>query len=386
MVAKLSNRRNSEVVIIGAGPAGLSAGISLARMGARCTVVDHARLPIDKACGEGLMPDSRLALAQLGVSIPEAGHGVFSGIRFNRGIFTVEASFPQGRGVGVRRTHLHRALVQRAAEVGVNLMWNSRVKLLENGKISVDNEPVEYEWLIGADGLNSAVRKWAGLDIGEKVFFRYGARRHYRVNLWTDRMEIYWSECGQMYVTPVDVNEICVVFLSRNRDLRFDQAMPQFALLAERLAGASPVDNIKGAVTATRQLKEISRGRVVLLGDACGSVDAITGEGLALSFRQSIALADAISRDDLPSYCRKQKQLALLPTRMANLMLLLDRYPGLQERALDALSRTPETFGKLLSSHVGHDSLALTLATEIPKFAWKFLLSSAGIAKEVSAI
>jgi flavin-dependent dehydrogenase len=199
-------------------------------------------------------------------------------------------------------------------------------------------------------------------------------------------MEIYWADCGQMYITPVGANEICVIFLSRNLDVRFEQALSQFPLLGERLAKAVPIDNLKGAATATRQFKTVARGRIALVGDAAGSVDAITGEGLALSFRQSIALADAIECGDLSSYCRKQKQIALLPTRMANLMLLLDRYPSLQEKALDALSRTPETFGKLLSSHVGHKSLPLTLATEVPKFAWNFLLSSAGSPDEIPAI
>ena len=382
----ISNKRNSEVVIVGGGPAGLAAALALTQKGARCTVVDHAKPPVDKACGEGLMPDSRLALARLGVSITEEGHGVFSGIRFNRGNFSVGASFPHGNGIGVRRIFLHQKLIEHADKAGVNLMWNSRVKLLEKGKITINNEATDYEWLIGADGLNSAVRRWAGFDTEEKVCYRYGARRHYRVNLWTDRMEIYWSDCGQMYITPVGANEICVIFLSRKLDVRFEQAMSQFPLLAGRLAGAIPIDNLKGAVTATRQLKTVARGRIALLGDASGSVDAITGEGLALSFRQSIALADAIECGDISSYCQRQKQLALLPTRMANLMLLLDRYPNLQEKTLDALSRTPETFGKLLSSHVGHKSLPLTLATEVPKFAWNFLLSSAGSPNEMPAI
>jgi flavin-dependent dehydrogenase len=383
----MSNKENSEVVIIGGGPAGLAAALALTQKGARCTVVDHAKPPVDKACGEGLMPDSRHALARLGVSITEEGNGVFTGIRFNRGRFAIEAGFPHGKGVGVRRALLHSKLIEHAQQAGVKLMWNSRVKLLDGGKISINNESTDYKWLIGADGLNSAVRKWARLDLDEKVCHRFGARRHYRVNLWTDRMEIYWSDFGQMYITPVGPTEICVVFLSRNLDVRFEQAMSHFPELVQRLAGAVPIDSLKGAVTATRQLKTVARDRIALLGDASGSVDAITGEGLALSFRQSIALADAIECGDLSSYCRKQKQFAVLPTRMANLMLLLDRYPNLQEKALAALSRTPETFGKLLSSHVGHKSLPLTLATEVPKFAWNFLLSSASTgANEIPAI
>jgi 2-polyprenyl-6-methoxyphenol hydroxylase-like FAD-dependent oxidoreductase len=369
--------KNLEIVIVGGGPAGLAAAIALTKKGARCTVVDQSNPPVDKACGEGLMPDSQQALSRLGVSIAEQGNGIFTGIRFNRGKFVIEASFPHGKGLGVRRSVLHSKLIEHAEKAGISVMWNSRVKLLEDGMIAINNEAVDYQWLVGADGLNSPVRKWAGLDVGEKVCHRYGARRHYRVNLWTDHMELYWSDCGQMYVTPVGPDEVCVAFLSRNLDSRFEQSMSKFPLLAARLEGAVPTDKLKGAVTATRQLKAAAKGRVALLGDASGSVDAITGEGLALSFRQSIALADAIASGDVSAYCREQKKLNALPTKMANLMLLLDRYPSLQDKALDALSRSPETFGKLLASHVGDASLPLTLTTEAPKFAWNFLLSCA---------
>ena len=219
------------------------------------------------------------------------------------------------------------------------------------------------------------VRKWAGMDSEARVSLRFGARRHFELEPWTERMELYWADCGQMYVTPVSQKEICLVFLSRDSELRLEEALPAFPALCKRLDGAANSSKPRGAISATRVLKRVTAGRVALVGDASGSVDVITGEGMALSFRQAIALADAIEMGDLGYYATRHRELSVLPSRMANLMLLLDRHPSLQTRILYALSKTPSTFGKLLAAHVGRCSLPMTLATEVPKVAWNLLLA-----------
>ena len=93
-----------------------------------------------------------------------------------------------------------------------------------------------------------------------------------------------------MYVTAVNRTEICVALITRDSRLRLEQALPQFPELNRRLAGADASSTERGAVTALRSLRRVSRGRTILIGDASGSVDAITGEGLSLSFHQAIAL------------------------------------------------------------------------------------------------
>ena len=99
----------------GGGPAGLASAIALRGAGYGVTVIDHAVPPIDKACGEGLMPDCIAALAQLGVCIP-AGAGVpFNGIQFLGESSSVTADFPNGPGIGLRRVMLHQLLSSRAS-------------------------------------------------------------------------------------------------------------------------------------------------------------------------------------------------------------------------------------------------------------------------------
>ena len=105
----------------------------------------------------------------------------------------------------------------------------------------------------------------------------------------------------------------------------------------------------KGALTATRNLKRVCEGNVALIGDASGTVDAITGEGLCLAFSQAMVLADCLQSGDLARYEREHRRLALRPLLMARLMLLLDGRPRLQRRTLQALRQRPYIFQRLLN-------------------------------------
>ena len=77
-----SHRRDTDVFIIGGGPAGLAAAIAARQRGFDVMVADSALPPIDKPCGEGLMPDGVCALADLGIYIPPEDSYPFRGIRF----------------------------------------------------------------------------------------------------------------------------------------------------------------------------------------------------------------------------------------------------------------------------------------------------------------
>lgn len=334
-----------DVLVVGGGPAGLAAAIAARQRGFDVVVADPCPPPIDKACGEGLMPDSLAAARALGLDLAPAGQP-FRGIRFVDAAAGVSVSgdFPGASpGVGLRRTVLHDLMCQRAAALGVRLEWGARIDSLRD---------TGARWIVGADGGHSAVRRWAGLDAAHRDTRRFGFRRHYRVAPWSDRMEIHWGADSQIYVTPVAPAEVCVVLISRDPHVRLDAALPGFPEIARRVAGAE-FGHERGAVTATRRLRRVARGNVALLGDASGSVDAITGEGLCLLFQQSLALARALERNDLSLYEAEHRRIGRRPELMGDLMLLLDGRRRLRRFALGAMSACPRLFAGLLSVHVG---------------------------------
>jgi flavin-dependent dehydrogenase len=347
--------QTTDVFVVGGGPAGLAAAIAARTRGFDVTVADGVQPPIDKPCGEGLMPDTLSVLKQLGVTINPAEGFAFRGIRFIGEGSQVDASFPIGRGIGLRRPLLHQKMIEQAQRVGVRLLWNSTVSGLCAEGAVVGGVTIAARWIVGADGIRSRVRRWCGLEAPVQIEPRYAFRRHYRVKPWTDCMEIYWGQNAQAYVTPVDHQTCCVAVISRNPTLRSASIAAEFPKLAERLASAEASAE-SGAVTLTSGLRRVYQDRVALIGDASGSVDAITGEGLYLSFRQALALADALERGDLSRYQTAHRRLARRPALMGRSLMLLDNRPNVRGRALRILAANPDLFARLLAVHVGATS------------------------------
>jgi flavin-dependent dehydrogenase len=344
---------STDVFVIGGGPAGLATAIAASRRGMRVIVADSARPPIDKACGEGLMPDGVAALEALGVRLRDGDASPFRGIRFLESGMAVDAEFPSGRGLGMRRLALHARTIEAAETAGVEMLWGTRATGLSATGVTLENGAVAARWIVGADGENSRVRVWAGLDQMVRYQRRFGFRRHYRVAPWSDFMELYWADGAQIYITPVGPEEVCVAAISRDSRLRVNDVLARCSEAAERLSGAAVATPERGAVTASCRLRAVAAGNVALVGDASGSADAITGEGLCLSFQQALALADALAAGDLASYRAVHVRLAWRPQWIAALMLLFDSRPRLRQRALQAMIARPSLFARMLAMHVG---------------------------------
>jgi flavin-dependent dehydrogenase len=281
---------DTDVLIVGGGPAGLATALHARRQGLSVIVAEPRESPIDKACGEGLMPGGLEVLTALGAD--PAGLP-FQGIAYLDGRRRAEARFRNGPGRGVRRTTLHAALAARAKEQDTEWI-STRITRVDQDADGVTAAGVRAKWLVAADGLHSTVRRAIGIRAVAGKPRRYGVRWHYRVPPWTDFVEVHWSRWGEAYVTPVEPDLVGVAILSSHRpDIAW------FPRLSHQLRDAD-----RGRARGCGPLRQVvSRrvaGRVLLVGDAAGYEDALTGEGISLAVKQAGAAVAAIV-DETPS-------------------------------------------------------------------------------------
>ena len=343
-----------DVLVAGGGPVGLATAIAARTRGLSVTVVEPRRTPVDKACGEGLMPGTVRALANLGVHVP----GVpIAGIRYvgPDGATTATHRFTPGDGRGVRRTELHAALAARAAAVGVRVVPARVTGVLEDGarvRALVAGEhgesAVDGAWLVACDGLHSPVRRLVGLDGGSDGR-RYGQRRHLAAAPWTDHVEVHWSPVAEAYVTPVGQDEVGIAVLGP-RGLVFDEALASFPALAPRLRGAAWTTSLRGGGPLRQRVRRRVRGRVLLAGDAAGYVDALTGEGLRVGLASATAVADAVTRGDPEGYERAWAGITRDYRWLTASLVGATRLPSVRAGLVPAAARLPAVVGRLVDT------------------------------------
>ena len=333
-----------DLVVAGGGPVGLATALYAARAGLDVVVREPRAGPIDKACGEGLMPGAVVALAELGV-VP-AGHPIV-GIRYVDGSSRAEAPFRCGIGLGVRRTALHATMLDAVSRAGITVTGPEVRQIRHRSDhILVDDEPARY--LVAADGLHSRIRGLVGLDApaaGDRRR-RYGLRRYANLAPWTDFVEVHWSAIGEAYVTPVSGDQVGVALLTAQRR-GFDDLIGQFPAVADRLAGRD-LTRVRGAGPLRQRVHGRVCGRVLLVGDAAGYVDALTGEGIALGLAQARAAVAAVAADDPHRYDTQARRLGRRHTALTVGLLVATRPPALRRRLVPAARRLPGVFGAVV--------------------------------------
>jgi flavin-dependent dehydrogenase len=365
-------RFDTDVFIVGGGPAGLAVAIAARSKGLHAIVADGASPPIAKTCGEGLLPDAVAALRKLGIVLGAADGHILRGISFENGDAAVAAEFRGAVGLGMRREVLHQRMVDRAEECGVSFAWNTPITRLDDDGVVAGGNKVRARWVIGADGARSRVRRWAGLEKSACYTARFAFRQHYRAQPWSNFAEVHWDGATQAYATPVGPEEICVAIISNRPEIRGRQALRRFPKLQARLADAPLTSSERGAITRTSALQRVAQEQVALVGDASGSLDAISAAGLSLGLRQALALAEALKSGDLRQYQLAHQRLSRRPQFMAKLLVFLAQQAGLRRRTFQAMQAAPNIFDCMLAYHLG-ETRPLELAASGAQFSWRFL-------------
>jgi flavin-dependent dehydrogenase len=364
----VSRPRARDVLVAGGGPAGLAVAVAAASRGLDVLVLERGALPADKACGEGLLPAGVRALEALGALdlLSPADRAPIHAIRWIDGEVSAEARFPGEGGLGIRRTALSAALLARARAAGAEVRERTPVVTHRRRADGVDvGTPASLErarLLVAADGLSSPIRAREGLDRPQVGAERYGVRRHFALPPWTDAVEVHFAEGVEAYVTPAGERRVGVALLCEEpARAPYPELLARFPALLAHLRGA-PFDSAPaGAGPLARECAERVRDRLVLVGDAAGYVDAITGEGLSLAFQAALDLgrllpgalergADAAA---LASWDRLQRRRWLRYAAAARFVLGLARRPQARRRVLEAAARHPRALSRLVSWAVG---------------------------------
>ncbi|MEC4574852.1 NAD(P)/FAD-dependent oxidoreductase [Streptomyces virginiae] len=331
-----------DLLIAGGGPAGLATAIHGALAGLEVVVVEPRSTPIDKACGEGLMPGAVRRLEELGVSV--AGQP-FRGIRYvdDASGLRAEGLFRSGPGLGARRTDLQAALAERAARLGVQVL-PQRVDQVRQGVDHVTAAGLTARYLVAADGLHSPVRRGLGLSAPAtpRRPARYGLRRHYAVEPWSDLVEVHWSARSEAYITPLAPDRIGVAVLTTDQ-APFDEQLARFPRLAARLSG--PADTpVRGAGPLRQGARVRVSGRVLFVGDAAGYVDALTGEGLTLAVTAAGELVRCVRAGRPQAYEQAWRDLSRSYRALTESLLWARRRPRLAPRIVPLAARLPRVF------------------------------------------
>jgi 2-polyprenyl-6-methoxyphenol hydroxylase-like FAD-dependent oxidoreductase len=371
-----------DVAIVGGGPAGLMTAILLARSGVRSTVIERGEWPIDKVCGEGIMP--------LGVSLLRK-HDIlrridtewsrpFTGVRYiDKDGRSAVGRFRTEPGLVVRRIALSEALHAAAAEEQlVTLLPRHDLVSFQESEETVrvtckklgSGETVGFPgftYLIGADGLRSKVRKLNEMDgrAPGKQPNRMGARIHYRIEPWDDKVQVWWQDGIESYVSPT--SEGCVDFAfgwdrdrvdprDRGQSLE-DGLFEYFPKLGARIEGAERLSRMRSWGPLPHQAKAPIIGRIALLGDAGVFYDQITGEGLSLAFLQAELVASTLADWDTPAgieaFSDALGRIARDYIRVTDVAMFFTRHPRLRSLAIRYLKRAPKLFAHILHANMG---------------------------------
>ena len=356
-----------DVAIVGGGPAGLAAAIVVAERGFSALVIERRTFPPDKACGEGVLPPGVRALERLGVisSFDAVTAHRFNGIRFvQENGAAAEVRLPGGGGLAIRRTVLVEALMHRAETLGAVVQDRCTVSGVEVTRdcamLRTSTGKISARLIVAADGLHSPLRRAAGLDAASRSRRRFALRQHYRIRPWTDQVEVYVDRKGEGVVTPVSDHSVGVNYAWEDglvEEPTIATLASRFPQLQARLGDAPAISTARGAGPMMRGATRRTADRLVLIGDAAGFVDSISGDGLSIAFNSALILGRHLrhilghgaNRQSMSGYEREARELFRLYFFVTSGMLWIARHPRVRRATLNYVERHQTVCNRMMS-------------------------------------
>jgi geranylgeranyl reductase family protein len=372
-------RSSRDVIVVGGGPAGAAVAVFLRRHGYDVLLVDEARFPRDKICGEGISPEAWRLLDQLGaVSAvralrpwPLRGMTLVSpdGTAFS-------GDYAERTGLSVRRRQFDQALLACARQNGVEVREGTAARrlILSGGRVEgvvIENgagpEVVRARLVVGADGRRSLVARTLGLLREHRRLRKFAVRGYWRgMQGLQERGEMHVGGGGYCGIAPLSADSANVTFVLDRREMTpaggalepfyRDALRRRWPRVMERLQHAELTEAPRAIGPLALQARRVSFPGGALVGDSAGFYDPFTGEGVTLALRSAELAASAAHRalrhSAAPGLLWEYEQARAAATRdkfrVNRLLQRVVAWPSLSNLLARRLARRPDLAGQLV--------------------------------------
>jgi geranylgeranyl reductase family protein len=364
--------REVDAVVVGAGPAGTAAAITLSRAGREVVVLDKARFPRDKICGDGLTTGALRLLEQLGLQPAQVAswQPVDDVVVRSPSGRTVRFPLPHDRGsyaVVARRADLDAALLDVARAAGAEICDGhalaAAVHTAERIVVEAHGlEPISARFVVGADGMWSPLRKALGI-VREGYLGEWHAFRQYFHATGAAARDLHvWFEPellpGYAWSFPLPGSAVNLGFgITRGGRVRTRDMKALWTALLERPhvravlgdAAVPEAPHRAWPIPAAVDRAQLTHGRALFVGDAAAATDPMTGEGIAQALLTGRLAAEAIltAGDDPAGVCagyeREARRHLLADHRMSVALMGVLRHERLARASVRVAGSTEWT-------------------------------------------